>query len=141
MPDDRDWLLGLVLLAEREGGLTYRLADRIMPGKGFAVSVQGPERKLHRPLLASDLEDFLAEHAQTIEAGNIVFNGGVCLGLWNAGTVRDPCWYLDLSIVVRSLDEALVIGRNNSQLAVYDLEGQQSVNIPYHAPPVEVVAM
>lgn len=127
----------LVARADNSGGFTWRTSDGRYPDKGFAVAVaKGPERRIERPLLVADILDFEREFHDVIHAGNVVFNGGVCIGAWRDGGV----WYLDLSIVCRSLDEALVLGRQNKQLAVYDLESATSINIPYHAAPAEVAA-
>jgi hypothetical protein len=127
----------LCLHAHKAGGFTFRTSDGTFPTKGFAVAVaKGPERIIARPLLAIDIEGYLAEMDGVIRAGNVVFNGGVCIGAWRDG----DRWYLDLSIVCRSLDEALTLGRQNQQLSVYDLEGATSIAIPYHAAPAEVAA-
>lgn len=97
------------------------------PDKGFAVAVaKGPERIIERTLAAADVEHFMEEHHDVIRAGNAVFNGGVCIGAWKDGNL----WYLDLSIVCESYEEALALGRQNHQLAIYDLEAATSIAIP-----------
>lgn len=121
-----------------EGGFTYRISDGAYPRAGFAVAVsKGPERTFDRPLTAADIEAFWDDNADIIRAGNLVFKDNVCIGAWRNGDT----WYLDLSIVCRSLDEALVLGRANDQLAVYDLGDATSIAIPYHEPPAEVEAL
>jgi hypothetical protein len=127
----------LAARAASDGGFTWRTSDGRYPDKGFAVAVaKGPERIFDHAITADDIEGFMDEHHDVIRAGNAVFNGGVCIGAWESG----GRWYLDLSIVCRSLDEALVLGRQNRQLAVYDLEGRSDIAIPYYAPPEEIAA-
>jgi len=127
----------LAARAHNSGGFTWRTSDGRYPDKGFAVAVaKGPERIVPGTLTAADIDSFMEEHADVIKAGNAVFNGGVCIGAW----LDNGNWYLDLSIVCRSLDEALVLGRQNRQLAVYDLEGAQSISIPYYREPLFDVA-
>lgn len=110
------------------GGFTWRTSNGEYPAKGFAVSVKGPERILDG-LSALDIVAFGHEHAQTIAAGNLVFSDSVCIGAWlNQATGK---WHLDLSVVVKSLDEAMVLGRANNQLAVYDLGAQREHAITY----------
>lgn len=119
----------LAHMGSAHGGFTYRTSDGTFPRNGFAVSVaKDLERSWDGPLLAQHVTEFYAANAQLIEAANVVFSGGACVGAWQDG----GRWYLDLSIVVRSLDEALVLGRHNKQLAVYDLADQVSIAIPYH---------
>lgn len=111
------------------GGFTYRIKDGAYPTTGFVVSVAGPERKL-AGISSTAIDAFVRDNRQTFEAANIVFRGGACLGAWwNKGDAR---WYLDLSIVVPTLDEALALGRLNGQLAVFNLDDGQSVAIPYY---------
>ncbi len=127
----------LAAKAHADGGFTYRTSDGVFPSKGFVVAVdKGAERVLPGDICATCIESFALDNKSILDAGNIVFKGGMCLGAWyNAADAR---WYLDLSVVCRSLDEALTIGRHNGQLAVYDLEAGESIAIPYHAQPVAV---
>lgn len=125
-------LWALAERAERDGGFTYRLADARFPAAGFAVSPdKGPERVLRHAPTAEDLLGFLSDNWDVIQAAQVVFRGGVCLGAWKCGPDR---WCLDISIVVSTLDEALTLGRANAQLAVYDLAAGESIAVPYHAP-------
>lgn len=120
--------INLATRAVAQGGFTWRTADGEFPSKGFAVSVKGPERILDG-LSALDIVAFGHEHAQLIAAGNLVFDRGVCIGAWyNQATKK---WHLDLSVVVKTLDEAMVLGRQNAQLAVYDLGAQREHAITY----------
>jgi hypothetical protein len=108
----------LALRAVDFGGFTFRLSDGQFPRDGFAVAVaKGPELQLDHPPTPDDIDGFLRANAAVIEAGNIVFNGGVCVGAWDASGT----WYLDLSIVCETLAEAVALGRANDQRAVYDL--------------------
>jgi hypothetical protein len=129
-PVTQDVAVSLAQRARRDKGFTWRTSDGVFPEVGFAVSVKGPERQLEpgQELYALDLVAFGHEHAQVIAAGNLVFGGGVCIGAWyNSARNR---WYLDLTIVVKTLDDALTLGRGNEQLAVFDLAGNREIAIP-----------
>lgn len=133
-------LLPAHTLAQRArdfAGFTYRISDGTFPRDGFAVAIsKGPERELLAAPTPDDIEQFYRDNLQTIVAGNVVFKGGVCLGAWQ-GADR---WYLDLTIVVRSLDEALVLGRQNAQMAVYDLGEGHAIAIPWNPEPANPLA-
>lgn len=122
-----DLATNLAVRAHTHGGFTFRTSDGGYPDKGFAVAVaKGPERIIERTLAAADIAGFIEEQKDVIRAGNAVFNGGVCIGAWKDGNL----WYLDLSIVCESYEEALAVGRQNHQLAIYDLEAAASIAIP-----------
>lgn len=111
---------------QRDDGCTYRLADAVYPTHGYAVSPdKRPESVLRRPPTAADLLGFLSDNWRTITAAQQVFDNGVCLGCWRDG----DRWVLDISIVVRDLDEAMEVGRANDQKAVWDLAGGESIAI------------
>ena len=114
--------------ARANGGVTWNIANGRSPRTGFAVAISKRiERIIERPLFDSDIEEFCRDNSQAIAAGNLVFKDQVCLGLWK----NEGKWYLDLSIACDTLDEALTIGRQSRQLAVYDLANGKDVRIDY----------
>lgn len=95
--------------AQRTGGLTITPAGHIVKRKaGYAVSLEGYER------LASTLAQALAlipsyqALARKLDA---------LIGLWDDGGL----WYLDITTIQRSRKRAIQAGRENHQLAIYDL--------------------
>lgn len=117
--------LALSLAAANSGGFTYRLSDGTVPEHGFAVSpYKAFERRITCPKLEPDVIDaYVHDNRHAIGILNIEHAGQVCLGAW----FQDGSWYLDLSIVVPSLDQAMRIARHHEQQAVYSLEDKQSI--------------
>ena len=126
--------LALALQAYTHKGFTYRPYDGTYPKTGFAVSISGHERRIDAEHLQPDAIDAYWEAVKgTVAAANIVFPGAVCVGAW--WDRMGAQWCLDISLVVRSLDEALTIARQNNQLAVWHLDTGEEIAVPYHNPP------
>lgn len=121
--------LALSLAAANSGGFTYRMSDGTVPTHGFAVSpYKAFERRITCPKLEPDVIDaYVHDNRHVIGILNIEHYGQVCLGAWH----HDGSWYLDLSVVVPSLDQALRIARHHDQLAVYSLEDHTEIPVAY----------
>ncbi len=119
---DMDVMLSEYLydLAIENGGFTYNLHTGTTPKQGYAVALQGRECKVER-LSARIIDEYVDEHAEAITVP------GACVGAWYSPEA--DTWYLDVSIVLASLDEALVVGRANKQLAVYDLATGRTIPV------------
>lgn len=91
------------------GGFTFDLATGTFPDKGYAVStLKDVERVYPGGVTAEDVEAFVAKLPDT---------PGILLGAWRVeGDV-----YLDASIVVNDVDEAMELARKHDQIAIYDL--------------------
>jgi hypothetical protein len=100
------------------GGSTVNLKSDTFPTKGFAVSLKGHERKVNAETMV--YEDILSY--VNYEA-DMLYRPGVCLGGWiDQGTL-----YLDLSMVVDCYLVAEKIARQNNQLAIYNLETNETI--------------
>jgi hypothetical protein len=90
--------------------------ERVEPTSGYAVSVAGAElRTSYRPSFGI-VRGWLQDAAAHVSAQSL-YGRDANFGAWcdtDAGH-----WYLDVSVVVDSLDEALELGRKHNQLAVW----------------------
>ncbi|MCM1967768.1 hypothetical protein [Streptomyces sp. G1] len=103
----------------RDGGLTFSPV-RPAPTGGYMVSVAGSERMI--PLGSfgpENLTDYFAEY------GARVLGEGFFFGAWVDGGFV----YLDLSMNLRDRSEAEVMGRLESQLAIYDIANGQVISL------------
>jgi hypothetical protein len=121
--------VALAARAHAEGGFTFRIADGTFPRAGYSVSRLGHEVRLARgeALAPHHIADYMAQHAEAFD------HHGACLGAWlDTDTDR---WYLDVSTVVPTREQAEALGRTNVQLAVFDLA--QCVTIPVTYGPLD----
>ncbi len=118
-------------LTVSDGGFTIDLVTGADVVEGYAVSVDPYwERIYDRPVTADDLVRYLADKDRAAALP------GRVLGGWN-----DPDTgriFLDVSVVVSTLDAALELGRASRQDAVFDLSGGKSIPIPKVANPAVV---
>jgi hypothetical protein len=114
----------LAARARAAGGFTFRPSTSEFPTEGYAVAIsKAYERTGPGDLTSFALAVYLAEHKVYLDCANVVHNGAACLGAWH----YDGQWYLDISIVVPTLAQALQLGRENNQIAVYDLARGESI--------------
>lgn len=112
------------------GGSTFALYPTLLnmrgtPGYAVAIAtahehvVEGRQLQV---LGVRSIASFMSENA------DLLTSPGHCLGTWF--NPADGRTYLEVSIVVPTLDAALTIARNNSQLAVYDLAAGACIDVP-----------
>ena len=103
------------------GGLTIKPFQNEKPETGYMVALEGYE--LQVPLtefFTGAVADYLGEHAQ-----KLMDNPALCLGTW----VNEGIVYLDLSENVPNREQALELGRERHQLAIFNLETFEEVTI------------
>ena len=113
-------------MARCNGGFTYCCVTGRHVGKGdgelrlrgFMVSLPGCEHKC--PLDNTDVADYVDRNAEALKVPGNYFGG------W----VEDGVLFLDVSRNVATLAEALELGRQWGQLAVYDLDNGQCLRVP-----------
>jgi len=91
------------------------------PVKGYMVSIYQAKGLIVEP------EDFTPELVSEYVANHVEILGREdhYLGTWtDAGNV-----YLDISLNVADLIEALAIGRRHRQIAIYSVEEQESIKV------------
>lgn len=110
-------------LSVPDGGFTVDPVTGADVTTGCAVSVDPYyERVYDRPVTGDDLAAYLTSAQRAFTLPRRVLGG------W-----RDPesgRVHLDVSVVVETLAEALVLGRSAGQLAVFDLDAGKSVPVP-----------
>ena len=85
---------------------------------GYMVSIQGQEWKVST--INDDILKFYVKHHL-----NELWDEDRFLGIWlNKGQ-----WYLDVSVNVEDLDEALRLGKNNNQIAIWDCAKAEEIRL------------
>lgn len=99
------------------GGVTYDVTKRIAMTcrHGYAVALYGAERAVEFGSdLVAEIADYLTRYGDW---------SGTLFGAWSDnGTV-----YLDRTIIVDDLDDALDIARQNRQRAIYDMSRLETI--------------
>lgn len=113
-----------VTAAKANGGATRTLHGN-SPQSGYMVSVPGPEKVL-KSLTARSVDAFTTKHADKLS------HPGAYVGVWFNS--EDGQWYLDISVNVRTRSQALKLGRQWSQLAIWDVENGSEIRVGYHGP-------
>jgi hypothetical protein len=116
----------LVYLANKNKGLSFNLTTGdLNPKKGFMVSIQGTEMRFFS----------VTEHTVMMFIGLkwTNFNKSNFLGIWRdeAELKNDGKghWYFDISVHVENKETALHMAKINNQLAIWDCEKQQAINL------------
>jgi len=108
----------LIEKLHNEGGFSINVNTGATPGAGYMVSIPGAEavRRLS-DITELTIKRYVEKYAQQLATP------GAYLGAWVDG------WevYLDISVNVDSLEDALNLARDNKQLAIYDLEAGDSI--------------
>ena len=116
----RDLIPGLLEELNPDGGFSVNLISGKRPDSGFMVSIAGCERVYDLvDVDAAALVNYIDEFKPVLE------RPGLFLGAWVNGCLV----YLDVSINVENRDKALEIGRDNNQLAIYDLAANESISV------------
>jgi hypothetical protein len=100
------------------GGVSMRVVDGAIPTKGYAVAFGKGFSEIVPSANAEDVWNFVNVHSAKFFAERHY------LGLWE----NENETYLDVVEVVDSVNEAVRLGRERDQIAVYDLEN--GVEIP-----------
>ena len=103
------------------GGLTIKPFTGEKPSGGYMVALQGFELQVPvSEFFTGIVADYIGEHAQ-----KLMSNPALCLGTWiNEGIV-----YLDLSENIKSREQALELGKERGQLAIFNLETFEEVTV------------
>lgn len=86
--------------------------------RGFMVSIIGTEVKTD----ANGLKKALDKKIEEIKGQK-----GLFCGAWLDGDT----WYIDTSILIQDKKQAIKIGLQNNQLAIYDLKNNDSIRLNY----------
>ncbi|MCI6457236.1 MAG: hypothetical protein MSA56_06000 [Clostridium sp.] len=104
-------------------GLTLEV-DTLEPSQkkdGFMVSLYGSEEQIKD---INKLVNKIMERAEKLKKAN---KKNMFVGVW----LYNGVYYLDYSINIKDYKKAVEFGKNNKQLAIYDLKNNTSINIEY----------
>ena len=104
----------------KNGGLTLdKNFNKIDKKTGFMVSVYGFERKLDQ-FTYKDIKAVVNEYKSLLK-------GCLYLGFW----IDEGNLYIDISKWFRDKSEALKFGKQNKQIAIYNLKTNESIRVIY----------
>jgi hypothetical protein len=107
-------------LSVPDGGFSVRPEDGGDVRTGYAVAVHPEhERVLTGPVSVSDLHSYVSDVRDALRMP------GRVLGGWH-----DPDGgriYLDVSVVVADLSDAIELGERHGQLAIFDFDAMESI--------------
>ena len=111
-----------ILEIVKNGGATLdKNYNNFSSNKGYMVSLQGQEVKVNK----NDIQEIKKEIEKKREF--IKDKRGLYVGLW----LDNDVMYIDVSIHIVDYLRALEVGRNNKQLAIYDLKNNESIYLNY----------
>jgi hypothetical protein len=108
-------------LIETDGGFSFNTLDNEIPTSGFMVSIPGHEARV--PVDEFDNTDVAAYRAAITQRG--LARPNYFVGAW----LNDGYVYLDVSVNVRDLFDAVSLGNRFHQLAIYDVVLSQSLDL------------
>ena len=104
----------------KNGGLTLdKNFNKIDKRTGFMVSIYGFERKLDQ-FTYKDIKAVVNEYKSLLK-------GCLYLGFW----IDEGNLYIDISKWFRDKSEALKFGKQNKQIAIYNLKTNESIRVIY----------
>jgi len=113
-------LLKIVNLVNLNGGATYNLVTgELNPDHGYGVAVNGYEERV--PFIDHDtLANYVLQHA------TILTNDSLFLGIWKDGNE----YVLDVTQTIEDREEAIRVGIERGQLAVWDSANKDEIRLP-----------
>lgn len=104
----------------KNGGLTInRHMEELTHNIGYMVSVYGYEKKLNN-FSFEEVGKVVSEYQKIVK-------GALYIGFW----IDDGVLYIDVSKYIYNKSQALKFGKQNKQIAIFDLEKQESITIHY----------
>lgn len=114
-------------IKKNNGGTYNKEYKTINAKKGFVVSLQGYERKSRTE---EETEKAIKENMEIIKGLDSAY-----LGAW----IDEGITYIDISVLVENKDDAMELGKINNQLAIYDIENNESIYLLYYYTVYRVV--
>jgi hypothetical protein len=104
-----------------EGGLAWSLAGTT-PMHGYCVSVDREARYVNHPPSVLEVEDYIRDNLDLLRDA---VDRRYYLGGWYNG--KENAYYLDVSIVVDDVEEALKIARRHAQKAIWNVSKSEEL--------------
>lgn len=102
----------------RKGGFSYNVYGN-RPDRGYMVALNGNESVI--PLELIDTPEFAARLDKYISQTS----EGIFFGAWLEGENI----YLDLALNIQDEQDAILIGRSNNQLAIWDVKNERAIDL------------
>lgn len=101
---------------KENGGGTYNKEYKTINAKqGYMVSLQGFEKKCKTD---EETEKAIMENMEIVKGLDNAY-----LGAW----IDEGITYIDISVLVENKEDALEMGKINNQLAIYDIQNNESI--------------
>jgi hypothetical protein len=117
----------------RKGASYNIVTDDYNPSTGYMVSLKGSESK---SAMTDDERELLKRISAYVEEYiDLLAEDGRYLGAWVVNEAPYVRWkktdilYLDVSVNIANLDEALAFAEANGQKAIYDCSTGESINV------------
>jgi hypothetical protein len=116
---NKKYLYMIIKDALTNNGISYSLYDNTFnPNDGYMASLQNCE-SVSDTLDIDTLVDHITRYTEKLK------NKNMHLGIW----LYDGKWYLDVSLKFDKLNDAVVFGRANKQIAIFDNKNKQSITL------------
>lgn len=113
---------------KKNNGGTYNKEYKTIDAKqGFMVSLQGYEVKCRSD---EEIEKAITKNMEIIKRLDSAY-----LGAW----IDEGITYIDISILVENKEDALELGKINNQLAIYDIQNNESIYLSYYYTVYKVI--
>lgn len=114
-------------IKENGGGTYNKELKSINATSGYMVSLLGYERKCKT---IEEIEKAIKENIEIVKGLDNAY-----LGTW----IDEGITYIDISILVENKEDALELGKINNQLAIYDIENNESIYLLYYYTVYKVI--
>lgn len=103
-----------IVAATHSTGFTYNIQDNIMQSEGYAVALSATQDSFGAEGLLKVVE---YAHKNNIQ----------CIGGWLDEETGK--FYFDATVIVKSEEEAIALGKANNQIAIYNLNNQKEIRL------------
>lgn len=114
-------------IKENNGGTYNKELKSINVKSGYMVSLQGYEVKSRTD---EETEKAIKKNMEIIRGLDNAF-----LGAW----IDEGITYIDISVLVENKEDAMQLGKINNQLAIYDIQNNESIYLSYYYTVYKVV--
>lgn len=114
-------------IKENSGGTYNKELKSINVKSGYMVSLQGYEVKSRTD---EETEQAIIKNMEIIKGLDNAY-----LGTW----IDEGIVYIDISVLVENKEDALELGKINNQIAIYDIQNNESIYLSYYYTVYKVI--
>ena len=114
-------------IKENRGGTYNKELKSIDAKRGYMVSLQGYEKKCKTE---QEIEKAINENMEIVKKLDSAY-----LGAW----IDEGITYIDISVLVENKSDAMELGKVNNQLAIYDIQNNESIYLSYYYTMYQVI--